>query len=257
MRVRLVVVALAAFITTSVGGLLLPAQAEEPIPGVPPGVIPPGVIPPGAIPPGLIPGIPPGTLPSPLVPAIDGVGGAAASPGSASASVVELPGVLIVGKSESSKTGAKVTVLSVGGTDLLVKNGSDAGPSYSGPLAPVGDQVDAANKALCPAGPGKASANGCVVVLYSDAKTNQAAGTSRTNSAQFRAFSVTTPDGAQSLTLGSTSASTTRTPLFGTTRCTDIATSFLVSGTGTAAALILVNPGGPAAGIKFSVFKVC
>lgn len=253
----------------------LPVGGEEPPPlplpdGLPPlpgggepPTVPPTLPPAPPTDPNALPGyiltlllgtLPPGTIPPP---AIDGVQTASATPGSASAAVIDIPGVVTVGKSESSKTGSRVTVLSVGGQDLLVREGTADGGTYAGPLAPAGDAIDQVNAALCPAGPANTAPTetGCVVLLYSDATTDRQTGTSRTNSAQFRAVSITTPDGANSLTVGSTSASTTRTPFFGTTRCTDVATSFLLSGRGPLAAIILLNPGGPAFAI--SPFKTC
>jgi hypothetical protein len=196
--------------------------------------------------------LPPGTIPPP---AIDGVQGAAVpAPGSANASVVEIPGLVTIGKSESNKTGSRVTVLSVAGQDLLVREGTPDGGTYTGPFAPIGDAVDEVNTALCPQGPNSTapSDTGCVVLLYSDARTNQPApGFSRTNSAQFRAVSITLPDGSTSLFVGATSASTTVTPFFPSSLCTDVATSFLIGGTGPLLALALVNPGGPAVVVSF------
>lgn len=260
----------------------LPIPGAPAIPGVPalpvPGELPalpdpsnPPTLPdPGSVPtdPAALPGfilatilgsLPPGTLPTPLVPAVDGVGGAAVTPGSASASVVDLPGLVTIGKSESSKTGSRVTVLSVGGQELLAREGNATGGSYSGPLAPLGDGIDQVNGALCPAGPASVapSDTGCIVLLYSTATTNQGTATNKTNSSSFRALSITTPDGAESLTVGSTSATTNVRRVFTSEFCTDVATSFLLSGRGTLAAVILANPGGPLNGVKFSVFKVC
>lgn len=256
------------FIAAVLGAaMLVPAVASAQVPEVPPGTIPPEVQ--DAIDEALAEALT--QLPNPLVPAIDGVGQASVSPGHAQASVVEIPDVVTVGKSESSKDGSKVTVLNVGGTDVLVRDGDGSGGTWGGEAAAAGQGIDELNNALCPGGP--PAANGepkaCVLLLYSTAQEGPPSTTgttiqttNNTNSASFRALSIYSPAGPESLTVGSTSASTIETTArFGTTvlahGCTDVATSFLISGTGQLAALFLVNPGGPLNGVKFSIFQPC
>jgi hypothetical protein len=239
--------------------LLVPSVASA---QVPPGTLPPEVE--AALAEAL------GQLPSPLVPAVDGVGEASASPQGASSSVVDIDGVVTVGKSESSKTGgSKVTVLNVAGTDVLVKDGDASGGTYSGEAAPAGDAIDQVNEALCPGGPPSSTdaPRACVVVLYSEANETQTPVSENTfvknefvaNGAEFRALSIHSPAGPESATVGYTTANSlalkTTVKSTGATShrlCTDIATSFLVAGGGQLAALFLVNPGGPLNGVAIS-----
>jgi hypothetical protein len=239
---KLVVVLLAM-----AGVALAIPHATAQVPELPPGTVPPEVT--GAIADAIA------QLPNPIIPAVDGVGGASATPGHAEASVVDVPDAVTVGKSETSKDGSKVTILNVGGTDVLVRNGDANGGTYSGEAAALGDALDQANGQLCPNGPG--AGGNCAVLLYSDAKTDQPVGTSKANTAKFRALAVSTDQGPESLTVGATDANTIKTPFFGTTRCTDIATSFILAGGGQLAAVYLLNPGGPVNGAAVSAFKAC
>jgi hypothetical protein len=257
---------LLAIVATVVGlAMMVPAIATA---QVPPGTIPDGTVPPevqdavdGALAEVLA------TLIANPPPAVDGVGEASASPNHTQASVVEIDGLVTVGKSEATNTGSKVTVLNIGGEDILVRNGDANGGTYSGHAAPAGDAIDQANDALCPGGPPAANSapKQCVLLLYSDATTGKQTTTqagslniqNMSNSAQFRALSIYSPAGPESLTLGSTSASHNDTRIsVGTFPfrhiCTDVATSFLISGGGALAALILVNPGGPLNGVAAS-----
>jgi hypothetical protein len=176
----------------------------------------------------------------PATPAIPGVKEAAVTPGSAEASVVNIPGVVTLGQSKTDKTSSKVTVLSVGGEEVLVRNGDADGGTWGGHAAPAGDAIDAFNDAACPGGPPAATdaPKQCVLLLYSPATTSSTGSenaffktTSNTNRAEFRALSIYSPAGPESLTIGSTSAFSNHTqvvrkstglPIF--SKCSDVAT---------------------------------
>ncbi len=249
------------------GGIALVLGLALAVPSVATAQVPPGTLPPeveDAL------GELISQLPDPLVPAVPGVGGASASPAGASASVVEIDGLVTIGKSESSKTGgSKVTVLNVAGTDVLVKEGDANGGTYTGEAAPAGDAIDQVNEALCPGGPPASTEapRQCVVLLYSEANESTTPVSENTfvknelvsNGAQFKALAIHSPAGPESIAVGSTSANSIalKTTVKSTGAeshrlCTDIATSFLVSGGGTLAALLLVNPGGPLNGVAIS-----
>jgi hypothetical protein len=73
---------------------------------------------------------------------------AATSPGKATGAAVELGGLLVVGKSATSKDDAKVTAVNVAGIELLGhQNGK-----HRGALAPLGPVLDGVNNATCEGG---------------------------------------------------------------------------------------------------------
>jgi hypothetical protein len=238
--------------------------------------LPEDPIPPGTVPPEVQAAIDEATATAlenlPAVPSIPGTKEASVTPGSSEASVVNIPGVVTLGQSKADKTSSKVTVLSIGGEEVLVRNGDATGGTWGGHAAPAGDAIDAFNDAACPGGPPAATdaPRGCVLLLYSPATTKSTTTetaftktTNNTNTASFRALSIYSPAGPESITLGHTTAFSNHTQvnrkldnavLF--SRCSDVATSFLVMGGGQLAALILVNPD-PAGGIKFSVLQPC
>lgn len=226
------------------------AGAQE-IPGVPPGIIPEGLIPEGTIPEGTIPPEVEAAIGDAVAQALDaavnldipGVAQNSATPGQASAAAVDVPGVVTVGKADTTTNSSRVTVVGAGGQELLTREGDANGGTYAGPLAPAGDVVDAVNDALCPAGVSNTT-DTCVVVLYSRAtSTSNATGTSKSNVASFKGVKVQlsgTEEGIEILPVG---ASSSKATFFGSPRCTDIATAFIATGSGTLALLALVGVG--------------
>jgi hypothetical protein len=94
---------------------------------------------------------------------IDTVG---ATPTAATASPLQLNGVLVLNKSDASTSGANVTVLQVAGLNLLSKNGAGVN---QGMLAFAGTLLDTLNKALCAKG---TEASGfCLALLFTNTKS--------------------------------------------------------------------------------------
>lgn len=178
---------------------------------------------------------------------VDGVGQAESSPGHSSASAVEFPDVLVINKSETTKDSAKVTRLSLLGQPLLVKDGDATGGANSGDLAAVGDVIDQVNDALCPAG--RAAPGQCVTVMDANATSTGSPTTSGSNNANSAVASVATGGGTgvwsaaanQGVSVLPNSATTIKTRIFGTDRCSDFATNSLLGGKGTAALLSIVG----------------
>jgi hypothetical protein len=194
---------------------------------------------------------------------IDGVGNVSASPGHASASVVDIPGVITVGKSETSKTSSKVTILNVGGTDVLTKEGNETGGTNGGAAAPAGDLIDQINAATCPGGVPKFSIlelfgfstwSGTCLAVASAKATSPTPGTttaSRTKTAQFTLVHLHSDALADApvrgVGIGYTDASSFFNQSTSTPRCRDAATSMLIRGNTDIAAglaLLLLHPGG-------------
>jgi hypothetical protein len=207
-----------------------------------------------------------------IVPPVDGLGTEAVAPNGARASVVNSPGVLEVGTSETSNTHSRVKILSVLGQDVLTKEGDAAGGTYGGAAAPAGAVVDQVNTALSPGGPVAPYAlssfaiflprpdptGTCIAVASSKATTTSGPTPSNgQNNAQFWLVHIHTDaladQGDQNITIGYTAARTTRsgTATQGVgTRCSSLAQSVLISGRGQLGTLILLHPGGPIAGIS-------
>jgi len=204
-----------------------------------------------------------GNLPPPRT---EGIGNASATPGNANAAVVNFPGLLTVGKSETSKTGSKVTVLNVGGQDVLTREGNATGGTNGGAAAPVGDLLDQINAATCPGGVPRFSAlelfglgtfTGTCVAVASSKATSPVVGTttaSRTKTAQFALLHVHTDALAgqpvMGLGIGYTDASSFFNQSTTAPRCRDAANSLLVRGIGTAPVALLLfgaNPVGSTA----------
>jgi hypothetical protein len=207
-----------------------------------------------------------------VVPPVDGLGTEAVTPNSASTSVADFPGLLEVGKSETSTTHSRVKILSVLGQDVLTKDGDATGGTYGGAAAPAGAAVDQVNTALCPGGPVAPYAlsvfaillprpdptGTCIAVASSNATTTSGPTPSNgQNNAQFWLVHIhsdaVAEEGDQNITIGYTAARTTRsgTATQGVgTRCASLAQSVLVSGRGRLGTLILLHPGGPIAGIS-------
>lgn len=104
-----------------------------------------------------------------------GIDNAGATPGSASASPLALGSVLVLNKSDTTTSGAKVTVLEVAGLNLLSKSGNGVN---GGDLAIAGGILDTLNKALCKNG--QEASGFCIGLLFSNstqtAATNNASG---------------------------------------------------------------------------------
>ncbi len=179
---------------------------------------------------------------------IDGVAQASSAPGNSSAYAVDYPGLITVNKVQTTKSSSKVTRLSVGGMDLLVKDGNATGGTNSGDLAAVGDAIDQTNTALCPAG--RNADGNCITVMDAKATTGTTPTTSGTNTASSSVASVGT--GKDAVFVLPNSALTNKTRFFGD-KCTDFATASLLGGRGTGALLSLL-------GLKVKsggVFKPC
>lgn len=169
---------------------------------------------------------------------VDGVGQAESSPGHSSASAVDIPDTLTINKSETTKDSAKVTRLSLLGQDLLVKDGDADGGTNSGDLAAVGDIVDDVNAAFCPSP--NAPSHRCISVLEAQATSTGTPTTSGTNNASSSVARITT-DEKDSVSVLPNSATTVKSRIFGTDRCTDFATSSLLGGSGRTALLSIVG----------------
>ncbi len=206
-----------------------------------------------------------------VVPPVDGLGTEAVTTNSATASVADFPGLLEVGKSETSTTHSRVKILNVGGQDVLTKEGDATGGTYGGAAAPAGAAVDGVNDALCAGGPVAPyvlhplallspvqpdPSGNCIAVAESQATTTSGAAPSNgQNNAQFWLLHIHSDaladEGDQSLTIGYTAARTTRsgTATQGVgTRCNNMAQSVLIHGRGRLGTLILLHPGGPLIG---------
>jgi hypothetical protein len=215
--------------------LALPAAASAQVPGLPPGTIPPGTLPPeaeDAI----------GTVLTEVINFhVDGIAEQHSQPGHSYGSAVELPGVITVGRSETTPTTSRVTVLRVLDQDLLTREGNATGGTYGGQLAQVGPVIDQINALGCPRGYPAPAGTDCVLVLYSNAtSTSNATGTSTNNTAAFKlaVVKLNNGDGVEVLP---TSARTSRVRFFGQNRCTDIATAFILTGSGQLAPVSLVG----------------
>jgi hypothetical protein len=226
-----------------------------------------------------LPGVPPGTLPPEVEGAIDtvldslppevsdavdtavadtftqlvaldvpGVAQNSVTPGHASAAAVDIPGVITVGKSDSTKHTSSVNVLSVGGQDLLTRSGDAEGGTWTGQLAAAGAVLDGVNNALCPAGP--AAAGNCITVLYAKATDKDA----RNHSASFHAARVQLEGAEEGITVLPTTATSNWFSVFGSDRCSDFATAFIATGTGTLALVALVGAGNA---VSLSLVKPC
>jgi hypothetical protein len=224
-RVRLAVLAVACT------ALLAPATASAQLPvPIPPGTIPPEV----------------SEVVDPIVADVFAqlvglnvpyVAQAQSELGHSSASALEIPGLLTLGKSETRRSTAKVTILNLAGTDVLTKEGDATGGSYGGVLADAGAIVDTVNAGLCPS----ATGNFCLLLLPTSATSTTAANGSQANSASFSLLKLKV--GADGITVLPTSATTNRTRLpFIGFRCTDAATAFVATGTGTLAPVALIAP---------------
>lgn len=88
------------------------------------------------------------------------VSNSAAVPGNASGAAVDMPGLLIVNKSASSQSDAKVTALNVGGWEVL---GYQDG-RYRGAAASSGATIDSINARTCP--PRGEGGGPCTRILY-------------------------------------------------------------------------------------------
>jgi hypothetical protein len=93
----------------------------------------------------------------------------AATTGSSSGSAAEVPGVLVVNKSETGPAGSKATVASVLGIDLLSHTNGQA----TGLLAPVSSLLNTVNTALCP--DGGAGTQSCIVVALANSSNGPGA----------------------------------------------------------------------------------
>ena len=156
---------------------------------------------------------------------------ASTSPGSASGSPLDLPGLLTLGKSSTSSSSSNGNVASAAGLDLLTKSGNVGGPaSNGGTLAPVGDLVDQVNTGLCPGGPVQEDGL-CVVALYSGGSgtsSSNSLGTQETRNNSYTTAAITLGDQGVYL-LGSAASSTKQTPTGGSSTCTDLAGSYILT----------------------------
>jgi hypothetical protein len=113
--------------------------------------------------------------PGSAVAAGGGIDTASSTPGSASASPLQLNGILVLNKSDTTSSGSNITVLQVAGLDLLSKNGQGVN---QGALAVAGGLLDTLNKALCKNG--QAADGFCIGLLFSNTtatgKTDNASG---------------------------------------------------------------------------------
>jgi hypothetical protein len=122
------------------------------------------------------------------------------TPTASSAATLNLPGVLVLNKSDTTTAGAQETVLEVAGLNLLSKNGAGVN---QGALAIAGTLVDTLNHALCPKGTEAAGA--CIALLFTNTTT-----TATTNNASGSAVALTL--GKAHIRLLGSEASTTATP---------------------------------------------
>ena len=241
-----------------------------------------------------IPGVPPGTIPPEVEAAIPpevsaalgdslanvftnlagldltglGIATAGSAPGHSTAAAIDLPGFLTLGKTMTTKDSSKVEVLSVGGENLLTKEGDAGGGHNTGGLASIGDAVDGLNKSMCPSGVTPPSS--CTMLLYSAASDASTSGSSSkttgsittttttnsdTHKANFKLAKVQlegTPHGIEILPTSATSVKTSGTIVvkrgsitlstipFGPL-CTDVATAFIATGSGSVALVSLVG----------------
>jgi hypothetical protein len=151
------------------------------------------------------------------------------SAGKTSASPLNLAPLLTLNKADSSSTDSHVTVLNVGGVDLLAKSTAPDGTTQNtGALAPVGGVVDSLNQGLCPAGP--AATGNCIVVLYNgktDVDRSDALGSDNTHNSSAATLGINLGDTGLFL-LGSQTASEQKTPTGGTSTCNNTSRSYIL-----------------------------
>jgi hypothetical protein len=152
-----------------------------------------------------------------------GVDQSSAQPGSASASPLSLPGVLVVNGSSEATTSSNEEVLAVAGLNLLGNSGTRGGTINTGLLAAAGQIVAKLNQALCRKG---VEANGfCLEVLFSNATkgTDSRFPGSTTTSASSAVAALTL--GMFHLRLLGSSASGE----VNGTKCSDLSTAYIVN----------------------------
>jgi hypothetical protein len=136
-----------------------------------------------------------------------------ASPGSASGSFAEVPGVIAINKSETTKTSSKATVLNVGGQDLLAyENGQ-----YTGLLAPAGTLVRQVNDSTCP-GAGNDPNGSCFVVLWANT-------TDSSNNHNASAVLLAWNGPGNGINIG---GSNSATQVSGSSDCTDVSNGYVI-----------------------------